>query len=84
MQFQGLRRAHSGAQSATDTFFRVQYRAGEEQLFHGLPYSRGQGEPPTADDPRRIRLYQDIAAAFRNRPQLLIQLASNMMKKKAT
>lgn len=40
-----------------------------------------QHTTPT-DDPRRIRLYQDIAAAFRNRPQLLIQLASNMMKKK--
>ncbi len=34
------------------------------------------------DDKRRIQLYKDIAAAFRNRPQLLIQLSSGMMKQK--
>lgn len=35
-----------------------------------------------ADDKRRILIYQDIAAAFRNRPRLLTQLASGMMKQK--
>ncbi|MBQ7392946.1 MAG: redoxin domain-containing protein [Lentisphaeria bacterium] len=37
--------------------------------------------PP--EDPRRLQLYQDIASAFRNRPRLLIQLASGMMRQKA-
>lgn len=36
--------------------------------------------PP--EDKRRIQIYQDIAAAFRNRPRLLTQLAAGMMKQK--
>ena len=48
------------------------YQAKMQVLQHATP----------PEDPRRIRIYQDIAAAFRNRPRLLTQLASGMMKQK--